>query len=136
MQKIQLSQESYPAIIIFDEYHDLKPLQQKWILIVPLLAVLTPLLMGLVLGLAIGTKNFMTTHETWFDSWPSTPLMVASYFGNYMIAEEIVIMLLESDADSNARNAFGDTALHFAACNDNPKVVEILLHHKGVLLFY
>ena len=101
--------------------------------IVPLLAIvspiLIPLLMTMVVALADAIAYYLKTHEAWFNSLPSTPLMVASYFGNNIIADKIVIMLLEYGADANARTDFDDTSLHFAACNDNPKIVEILLQY-------
>ena len=152
VQNIQLSPDNN-LVSILDDRYVLKPdihsdvddtvfhpekfeisYEAKLIMINSIIIVaLTIPVLGMLFAFLTSTKEYLTTHGAWLDSWPSTPLMVASYFGNYMIAEEIMHILLESDADPNARNDFGNTALHFAACNDNTKIVGSLLLYEAYI---
>ena len=104
-----------------------------------IIVALTIPMLGMLFAFVLSTTDYLMMMnslkilEPWFDSWPTTHLMVASYFGHYIIGGEIEHMFLESESDPNARNYFGDTALHFAACNDNPKIVEILLQRGAYI---
>lgn len=53
----------------------------------------------------------------------STPLILATIFGNRSVAE----MLVEADADLEVRNKSGGTALHQACFFGRPEIVKILL---------
>ena len=57
------------------------------------------------------------------DSGGSTPLMYAALYGD----ERTVQMLLDQDANANARNDAGPTALLWAV--DPPEAARILLEH-------
>ena len=108
VQNIQLSPDNN-LVSILDDRYVLKPdihsdvddtvfhpekleisYEAKLIMINSIIIVaLTIPVLGMLFAFLTSTKEYLKTHEAWFDSWPSTPLMVASYFGNYMIAEEI-----------------------------------------------
>ena len=59
----------------------------------------------------------------------NTPLHYAAWVN----ADEIAAMLLEDDADVNAKNWAGDTALHVAVSSDAPETTAVLLEHDARL---
>ena len=58
-------------------------------------------------------------------TFPPQAIIVASYQGD----AEMVRTILVSNPDKDARNAFGDTALHVAIFQPNLLVVKLLLDH-------
>jgi ankyrin repeat protein len=55
--------------------------------------------------------------------------MISADYGN----DDAVIALLAHGANPNLVNYFDKTALHYAAENDNPTVIELLLNHGAVI---
>lgn len=49
--------------------------------------------------------------------------------------KEMVLVLLDHDADVNAQNNNGDTPIHVAIINDYPDLVRIILAYKYVLIY-
>ena len=73
--------------------------------------------------LQILIENGANVNNTNGDSWADTPLMTASRLG----LDNVVRILLTRNADINAVDINGNTALHTAALNSQLSVVKLLL---------
>lgn len=73
--------------------------------------------------LQILIENGANVNNTNGDSWADTPLMTASRLG----LDNVVRILLTRNADINAVDMNGNTALHTAALNSQLSVVKLLL---------
>ena len=73
--------------------------------------------------LQILIENGANVNNTNGDSWADTPLMTASRLG----LDNVVRILLTRNADINATDINGNTALHTAALNSQLSVIKLLL---------
>ncbi|TKZ36171.1 ankyrin repeat domain-containing protein [Brachyspira catarrhinii] len=73
--------------------------------------------------LQILIENGANINNTDGDSWAGTPLMTASRLG----LDNVVRILLSRNADINATDINGNTALHTAALNSQLSVIKLLL---------
>ena len=73
--------------------------------------------------LQILIENGANINNTNGDSWADTPLMTASRLG----LDNVVRILLTRNADINATDINGNTALHTAALNSQLSVIKLLL---------
>ena len=79
--------------------------------------------------LQILIENGANVNNTNGDSWAGTPLMTASRLG----LDNVVRILLSRNADINAVDMNGNTALHTAALNSQLSVVKLLLEKNPSL---
>ncbi|KAN0105781.1 Ankyrin repeat-containing domain protein [Russula decolorans] len=81
------------------------------------------------------TANIIRDNGAHLDVWGSdrtTPLHSAAYFGHFRMVQ----VLLDYEADVNARNANGDTPLHYAcqSASSRPNLSQLLDNVARLLL--